>query len=127
MAFGEEGEEVDWGDDEDVEDDGVAVGLGVLVGVVELVEDERKDRLNGNEDDGVNGKSMVTTDIHVHELDVRVEVEQNEAEDDHGSNNTEDDAGHDGIFIAIADAANIGAGRKWGTNNIIEILERVNE
>lgn len=66
---------------ENVEGERVAVGAGVLIFVVELLEDEGEDGLDDEDEDGVDGKSTVNGGVHVHELDEGVDVENGKAID----------------------------------------------
>lgn len=92
-----------------IEDDGITIGARVLFLEIEFIEDEGEDCLHTEIDDGVEDESMVNFYVHVHELDVRVDVGENATKDENGNNDAEYHSGHDGVFVAITNFADVGA------------------
>lgn len=102
-----------------VEGDGIAVGAGILVFVVEFFEDEREDSLNDENKDRIDGKSAVDGGVHAHELDKRVDIEYSETVDKNSQSNANDHAGHDGVGIFVAGFADVGPNGERATNDTI--------
>lgn len=98
---------------EKIETEGVAVGAGVVAFVIELVEYEREDSLEAKKDNGVAGEVVIDGGIHVHEIDVVIDVIGDETEYNNTKNNADTHARHDGVFVAVADFTNVGASREW--------------
>ncbi len=92
-----------------IEDDRITIGAGVFFLEIEFIEDEGEDGLHAEINDGVEDESMIDFDVHVHELDVGIDMSEDAAKNENSGEDPEDEAGHDGVFVAVADFADVGA------------------
>lgn len=63
----------------------------------------------------------------MHEINVFVGVQGNEAKSQNAKNDTDQHAGHDGILVVVADFTDVSAGGEGRADDVETILERVDD
>ncbi len=127
LVLGEEGGADENAEIEDVKGGGVAVGAGVLVFEVEFFEDERENRLNDENENGIDGKSVIDSGVHVHEGDKGVDIEDGETINEESESDANYEARHGGVFVFIFGLADVGAGSEGAADDTVNTLEWVSD
>lgn len=127
LILGNEGGADEDAEIEDIEGERVAIGTGILVFEVELLEDEGENGLDNENEDGVDREGAVGSGIHIHELDEGIDIEDGETVNQNSQGDADDETRHGGVFILVTNLADVGAGSERAPDDTVDALQWVSD